>query len=320
MNLVFMFPGQSSRYPGMLDKLVELHPANRELLAEASDLLNWDLGRHFAAENPDAFARNLDVQVGVFVANHMFLQAVEAGGVQADLSLGLSLGEWNHLVHIGAVTFQDALLAVKARGEAYDDGPRGWMASVQPIDFDELKEALEAVKDKGLIEIVNLNSPRQQVISGEEEAVQAAITLLEQDFYVQPEVIERQVPMHSSLFEGVGARFRRHLEEMDFEMPKRPYIPNRVGKVVADPTRELFVELLATHVHEPVLWRQSIDHILANYDEVVFMEVGPRSVLHNLLQRKWTRNPKFRTDSRENTGDHLADVFRGLREVGCSPR
>ena len=26
MTLVFMFPGQSSRYPGMLDKLVRLHP------------------------------------------------------------------------------------------------------------------------------------------------------------------------------------------------------------------------------------------------------------------------------------------------------
>ena len=135
MTLVFMFPGQSSRYPGMLDKLAHLHPRAAEVLGLASDTLSRDLRSHYSEDNAAAFERNVDVQLGVFVANHMMLSALQAEGVDAELSLGLSLGEYNHLTHIGALDFVDALRVVKARGEAYDAGPRGQMASVQPLDL-----------------------------------------------------------------------------------------------------------------------------------------------------------------------------------------
>ena len=125
--LVFMFPGQTSRYPGMLDRLVELHPRNRGLLAWACEVLGRDLATHYHVDNGDAaFTRNVDVQVGVFLANHMFLVTLETAGIDAEFSLGLSLGEWNHLVHIGVLSFEDALRAVEVRGRLYDEGPRGW--------------------------------------------------------------------------------------------------------------------------------------------------------------------------------------------------
>ncbi len=319
MTLIFMFPGQSSRYPGMLDKLIDLHPANRQILDLASQRLGRDLRTHFSAENEHAFARNVDVQVGVFLANHMFLRAVEASGVRAELSLGLSLGEYNHLVHIGALDFEQALLAVQARGEAYDRGPSGWMASVQPIDIGELEQVVRSVSDLGLLEIVNLNSPRQHVISGEQAAVEAAVRVLEDEYYVQPEVIERHVPMHSSMFESVADEFRVTLDALSFGTPELPYIPNRLGRALPRPSTADFIQMLAEHVYSPVLWRKSIDFLLETHPDAVFLEVGPRAVLHNLLQRKWTRNPKFKTDSRENTGEHLAGVVAGLRTSASEP-
>ena len=137
--LVFMFPGQSSRYPGMLDRLAALHKPNADLLNWASDMLGRDLAAHYHADQGQAaFARNVDVQVGVFLANHMFLQTLDAAGIEAEMSLGLSLGEWNHLVHIGALGFAEALRAVEQRGRCYDEGPRGWMAAIQPIAEDVL--------------------------------------------------------------------------------------------------------------------------------------------------------------------------------------
>jgi hypothetical protein len=102
--LVFMFPGQSSRDPGMLDRIVALRPANRDVLAEASETLSYDL------RAATAFATNRDVQLAVFVANHMLLQTLDAAGITAELSLGLSLGEYNHLVHIGCLPFADAFV------------------------------------------------------------------------------------------------------------------------------------------------------------------------------------------------------------------
>lgn len=315
MTVVFMFPGQSSRYPGMLDKLCELLPQNALLREQASDLLSWDLRAQFAAQNPDAFGRNIDVQIGVFLANQMFLNLLHAEGVTADVSLGLSLGEWNHLVHIGAVELPDALRAVRARGQAYDAGPRGWMASIQPLDYEELEPVVAELQDRGQLEIVNLNSPRQNVIAGERAAVEAAVRILEDEHYVQAAIIEKQVPMHASMFAPVAERFAQTLAGVAFAPPRRPYIPNRLGEELIDPSREQFVELLSSHVCSPVLWRQSVEHVAERWPDAVFVEVGPKKVLANLMNKKWIRMPKVHTDSPEDLRTHLRGVVAKIRDL-----
>lgn len=318
MSVVFMFPGQSSRYPGMLDKLVDLHRPNAELLAWASDVLSRDLRSHFSeSAGEQAFARNVDVQISVFLANHMVLRALEAEGVRAELSLGLSLGEWNHLVHIGALDFEQALRAVEFRGQCYDAGPRGWMAAIQPIDGESLEDIVREASKVGTIEIVNFNSPRQHVIAGERAAVEVAVEQAEDEHYAQAHIIDRNVPMHSSLFEVVGDRFADYLRGLDFCVPRGPYLPNRLARFIDAPTPEQLVELLSTHVHAPVLWRESIEAVVERCPEAAFVEVGPMSVLHNLMHRKWVRNRKFRVDSREDIHAQFVATVDGLR--GADP-
>ncbi len=317
MTLVYMFPGQSSRYPGMLSKLAGLDRRAAEVLAAASEFLGRDLAAHYHEDNPDAYARNTDIQVGVFVANQMFLQILEGGGLQASASLGLSLGEWNHLVHIGALPFDEALLAVQQRGEAYDAGPRGAMASVFPITLEELTEVAQRASDKGLVEVVNLNSPRQQVLSGETAGIDEALRILEEEHYVEARIIERRVPMHASTFAPVGARFGDYLaSRVAFRAPTLPYLPNRLAELLAAPEPARMVELLSTHVHRPVLWQRSVDLVLERWPEATLIEVGPRTVLYNLLDRKWHRGVKKRhTDTMEDTAAHLRQL---IEELSCS--
>lgn len=307
-----MFPGQSSRYPGMLRKLCDLRAANREIVARASALLDWDLERHFDRPDADVFARNVDVQVGVFLANHLFLETIEAAGVSAEASLGLSLGEYNHLVHIGALTFDDALLTVRARGEAYDAGPRGMMVSVQPADEATVLAVVERARLRGVVEISNFNSPTQHVLAGEEAAVREAMRIFDDEHYVQTVVIERHVPMHSSLFRNVGVAFRRYLNNVEFAAPRLPYLANRTGGFVDQPTQATFVELLTEHVFAPVQWRRSIETIIDRFADVTFVEIGPLAVLHNLLSRKWVQRPKFHTDGAESLSAHLDGVITRL--------
>ncbi|MBW2528600.1 MAG: ACP S-malonyltransferase [Deltaproteobacteria bacterium] len=318
MNVVFMFPGQSSRYPGMLSELAALDERNRLLIETASDLLDRDLAAHYSADNPDAYACNQDVQIGVFLANHLFLQLVQAAGVRADASLGLSLGEWNHLVHVGALSFPQALEAVEARGAAYDAGPRGAMASVFPIGFDELQESVDGITDAGVLEITNLNSPRQQVLSGETKAIERAVQVLEDEHYLQAVIIERQVPMHCSTFQPVGVEFRKVLETLDFAKPRLPYLPNRLAELLPEPSKSDFVDLLSTHVHEPVLWKKSIDLVVETFPDPVLVEVGPKRVLFNLLDRKWHRGvAKLHTDTNEDKAAHLEQVLAELGAGGA---
>ena len=129
---VFMFPGQTSRYPEMIEKLAAYEAHCADILEKGSDVLSRDLVQHYSAANPAIFARNRDVQLGVFLANHMHLKLLERMGIRSDWSLGLSLGEYNHLVHIGALSFEDALVLLEQRCQLYEAGPAGVMDPCSP--------------------------------------------------------------------------------------------------------------------------------------------------------------------------------------------
>lgn len=308
MTHVFMFPGQSSRYVGMLDRVCDVWPEARGVIASASEVLGRDLAKLYREGDETLFDKNRNVQVGVFLTTHLHMSALSAMGVDANVSLGLSLGEFNHLVHIGALDFEDALRLVDARGRVYDEGPRGMMAALFPVDREMVDEILDKARSKGTIEIANLNSPSQFVVAGETAAVEEAMRVADEEYSVSPAPIERHIPMHTSVFRPASVALEPYLAAAPFRSPTRSYLSNVLGGFVEDPSPALFRELLARHVYSPVKWRDQIDAVAARYSGAVFIEVGPRGVLYNLLQKRWHANRKYKTDSAEN----FSESFRAL--------
>ncbi len=312
-----MFPGQSSRYPEMIDRLWQWAEADaRAVLGEASAALGRDLRAHYRADNPAIFATNRDVQLGVFLANHIHLCALERAGVRAGLSLGLSLGEYNHLVHAGALAFLPALRLVDARGAAYDAGPEGAMASVFPLPVEALREVVARAAALGPLEIGSFNSPTQHVLSGARAAVDAAAAILDEEHGVECRIIEERVPMHASIFAPVAAALRPALERAPWRAPRFGYLPNVLGHFEDARAPERIASLLALHVHRPVLFRASIDFLVERCPDAAFVEVGPRGVLHNLLSRKWVARPRFKTDDPGELGPALAATAKELSRGG----
>ena len=76
-----------------------------------------------------------------------------------------------------------------------------------------------------------------------------------------------------------------------------PYLSNVIARPIESPTRADFVDLLARHVHSPVQFRDTVDHLVAEHPDAAFIEVGPKAVLYNLLSRKWIGNARHRTDA-----------------------
>lgn len=305
MTLVYMFPGQSSRYPEMLDRIVDAWSPARAVVDRASEALGRDLLQRYRGGEA-VFESNRDVQVGVFLVSHLHLLALEAAGVTAELSLGLSLGAYNHLVHIGALTFDAALRLVDARGAAYDAGPEGMMVCVQPASEEDLGPIIERARAHGRLGIANFNSPTQQVLGGEQAAVEAAMALCEDELFIQPIVIEKRIPMHTDVFRPVADAFRPYLEQAPWRSPLRPYVPNVAAELREAPTPSELVELLTRHVYTAVKWRASIDAIVARHPDAIFVEVGPRGVLFNLLQKRWHANRKYKSDSAEDLAGNLS--------------
>ena len=314
MNRVFMFPGQSSRYPDMLQRVVHAFPPAKKIVDLASEVLGRNLlGIYEGGES--VFDRNRDVQVGVFLTSHLYLTVLRDNGIDAQMSLGLSLGEYNHLVHIGAIDFADALVLVNARGKVYDEGPRGMMAALFPLDVADVEDIVNRASLCGCIQVANFNTPSQFVVAGETEAVKAAMRIAEEDYSIDPVIIEKQIPMHTTVFRPVSDALLPHLRVANFRKPRRPYVSNVLGKAVDNAQPEQIVELLARHVYSPVLWRHAIDSIVERQPDAVFVEVGPRGVLYNMLQKRWHANQKFKTDATDDLTANMGTIRASMRPL-----
>lgn len=74
------------------------------------------------------------------------------------------------------------------------------------------------------------------------------------------------------------------------------------------------VHRLSEYLHQPVLWRKSVDRLCDEYDDAVFIEVGPKTVLSDMLGRRWVRQRILATD-----GDFpVLSRLKQIQEL-CSP-
>jgi [acyl-carrier-protein] S-malonyltransferase len=293
---IFLFPGQNSRDPDMLERLIASWAPAAGLVASASAVLGRDLRAFYHPRRGAAmFADNRAVQVGVFLCSHLHLEALRTQGIEADLSLGLSLGEYNHLVHIGALSFADALRLVDARGAAYDRGPRGQTVAVYPLEHEELADFVSRAQAHGAVEVAIFSSPTQNVVSGDLAGIRALLRLLEDESIAETVVLDDRLPLHSRLFAPVAADFRRHLLGARWRRPHRPYHPNVQPGAIEAATPETFIDLLTRQVAASVYWRQALDEVADHHPGAEFIEVGPRAVLFNML-RRWRPEPRSKTD------------------------
>lgn len=312
MACVFMFPGQSSIGPGMVSRALAAHPAARDVLDHARRVLgHGDVGCLDDGEP----ATNRDVQVSVFVVTQMYLAALQAEGIAGVASLGLSLGEYSHLVHCGALAFADAVALVSERGHCYDRAPQGSMVTVLAADHDTVSSVVAAARTRGPIVISNYNTPAQHVIAGADEAVTWAAATLEDEHAAHTAVIERRVPMHSPLMTPVSRAFRPALARARWRDTALDYLPNVTAIPMVRPAPAQLVESLARHVNEPVLWQSSMNAAVARHADATFVEVGPGGVLTNMVARAWKGVRRARIDAPDAVDPrrHFAQTVEALR-------
>src|SRR5690606_24246292 len=118
-----------------------------------------------------------NTQPAILATSVAIMKALEREGIDCDYTAGLSLGEYTALVKSGGIKLSDALKLVKIRGKLMQEAvPQGigGMAAILGLEREKVKEAIEEVKDKFLVEIANYNSPEQIVISGIKEGVEIA--------------------------------------------------------------------------------------------------------------------------------------------------
>ena len=296
-KVAFLYTGQGSQYANMLRTLCEADPIVGETFREADRVMTPLLGKpltEFIFVDPDDAAavakaeedlRQTEItQPAVLAIDIGVTRLLAAYGIQPDMTMGHSLGEYGALIASGAISFEDALEAVSARGRGMARvavGEKGLMAAV----FAPLAEVERILKTiTGYVVIANVNSTTQSVIGGASKAVeQATEVFLQGGYNVVPLPVSHA--FHTSIVAPASEPLRQMLQHLKLQPPRVPVIANLNGEFYptgSDAVPQM-LNLLAQQVASPVQFVKGL-HTLYEAGARVFVEVGPKKALQGFAE------------------------------------
>lgn len=282
----FIFPGQGAQYVGMAKDFYDRMDECRKIIDEADGLMDFDLKKILFEEN-DLINKTEYTQAAMLAAEICVLKAVELKGIKADVTAGLSLGEYAALVECGSLSFGDAMKLVRKRGIYMENevpAGQGKMAAVIGLDADAVeKVCFDIAAQTGKpVSAANYNCPGQIVISGAVEAVEAAVEPLKEAGAKLVSMLNVSGPFHSPMLKGAGDKLAKELENVVFDKPQIPYINNVAAETVTDSAN--IKDTLERQVYSPVRWQQTMEKMLADGVDT-FYEIGPGKTLAGFMKR-----------------------------------
>mgnify|MGYP000283759425 CR=1 FL=1 len=213
-KIAFIYPGQGAQAVGMGKDFYEKSPLSRTIFDQASEAVNLDLTKLCFEEN-DLLDKTEYTQVAMVTACLAMTRAVESMGLHADMTAGLSLGEYCAIAVAGGMCDLDAIRTVRSRGifmeHAAPEGS-GAMSAVLGMDASVIENVLNGREG---VSIANYNCPGQIVITGEAAAVAEAGTALKEAGARRVLPLKVSGPFHSPMMRPAGEELVSILESYD---------------------------------------------------------------------------------------------------------
>ena len=282
-KIALLFSGQGAQMVGMGKDLAEQFPAAADLFRNADEVLGRELSR-IAWEGPiEALTETANCQPALYVHGLACLRVLRelAGDFPVMAAAGLSLGEWTAHAAAGTFSFEEGLRLVEKRGalmQAACDATDGAMAAM--IGGDE-SAVRQLAADTG-VDVANLNSPGQIVVSGERAKVEIAVGLAKEHGIRRATMLNVAGAYHSRLMDSAYIQLGEALLGVAVEKPAFPVISNVTGEEVR--TLPEVRQTLQDQVTGTVRWTDCMECMLGMGCDL-FLELGPGGVLAGLLQR-----------------------------------
>lgn len=289
-RVAYLFPGQGSQKVGMGLGFVETCAASRAVFARADAALGFALSELIASGPAERLSLTEHTQPAVLVASLAALEAARAAGLPApDFVAGHSLGEWTALVAAGALSLEDAVRTVRARGrfmqEAVPVGV-GAMSAVLRLSADQVEAACAQVRAEHpdlWVGPSTFNGVEQTVIAGHAEAVALAGERCKALGARRVTPLGVSAPFHCPLMAPVTPRLAAELSPIAIAHAAMPVITNARAEPETD--AETLRALLLEQVTAPVRWTETVARLAAEGVDV-FIEFGPGSTLTGFVRRQ----------------------------------
>jgi len=278
MTKIYVFPGQGSQSVGMGGELFDQFS---EMVNQADEVLGYSI-KDLCLNDPEKKLGLTDyTQPALYIVNALtYLSKTEEASLRPDFVAGHSLGEYNALFAAGVFDFITGLKLVQKRGQIMVKVTGGGMAAVIGMQPDKIKQVLKDASFES-IDIANLNSPKQTVISGRKEDIDAVKTVFE-DAGVRLFIpLKVSGAFHSRYMQDAQNEFAGFLKSFEFQPVQIPVIANYTAASYQDGET---INNMTQQISSPVRWVESIQY-LKQQPEPEFEEVGPGNVLTKLIKQ-----------------------------------
>ena len=288
MQVIAMFPGQGSQKPGMGKDLFDAYPEARAAFEAVDDAVGAPISR-LCFEGPEAELTSTQNAQPALLAHGAAAWAVVRNALSAKTvaACGHSLGEFTAYHAADALELAHAARLVRTRGDLmFTSGTRrpGAMAAILGLSEEKVEDACKtASAESGTVVPANYNTPEQLVISGEVAGVERAMALCKDAGAKRALRLNVSGAFHSPLMIDAADGFRDALAMTTFRDPRFPVYSNVTTEPVGD-AAEIQSKLLQ-QLTSPVRWTQEVQRIAAEHPGALWVELGPGSVLSNLVKR-----------------------------------
>ena len=303
-KIAFIFPGQGSQYVGMGKDFYETFSCAKEMIDLAEKVSGIPMKELLFEEN-----ENINItkytQIAMLADELAIWSVLREKGLESVVNAGLSLGEYAALVASGVMTPEDAFRVVAKRGEYMQEAvpTGGAMTAVLGADTAIIEKICE--ETEGIVSIANYNCPGQIVITGEQQAVDAAAAALKEAGAKRCTPLNVSGPFHSAMLLPAGEKLAAELEQVEIHEIAVPYITNVTADYVTDSSQ--VKELLKKQISSSVRWQQSVERMIADGVEA-FIEIGPKKSLCGFMKRIDKTVPAYHVDKVTDLDNVLSEL------------
>ena len=305
-KIAFIYPGQGAQKAGMGKDFYENSPLARDIYDRASECLELDM-RALCFEENDLLDQTEYTQAAMVTTCLAMTAVLNEQGAEADVTAGLSLGEYCAIAEAGAMDLLDAIRLVRVRGQLMQHTVptgEGAMAAVLGMDADQIDAVIEPIAN---VTVANYNCPGQIVITGGTAGIEQASKTLKEAGAKRVVSLNVSGPFHSPMLRSAGEKLGKELSAVQLGELKIPYVTNVTAEYVTDSSE--IRELLTRQVYSPVRWEQSIRKMIAQ-DVDTFVEIGPGRTLTGFL-RKIDRNVTvYQVNTREDSKQIMEELWQ----------
>jgi [acyl-carrier-protein] S-malonyltransferase len=279
-----LFSGQGAQQVGMGKDLSQNYASAANLFSEADLRLRRSISQ-VAFEGPiEELTKTVNCQVALYVHGLALLAVLreELGTLPFQAAAGLSLGEFTAHAAAGTFDFGTGLELVDARSRLMEEACHSTTGTMAAFVGGNEASVREIARETG-VDVANLNSPGQIVLSGATDHIQSAINLAKE------KRIRRAVPLnvagafHSRLMASARAQLIPILDTAIMRTPSSIVIANITAAPVKEPAE--IRQTLADQVTGSVRWVETITYLLDKAGCDLLIELGPGQVLAGLVTR-----------------------------------